>query len=259
MKSLYRAIIAFVLLGLIKLPLETWATTHLRASGALQPPPSLKLRDNLGQMSFAAALGGLRSLVASITYLQGFGAFEEQDWAKVDTYNSLTTQLQPNYDVYWDDAGSRMGLDAASYYRYNESRERLYREQLYRKHVARGIQLLESGLQQLPKSKRLHARLGYFYASRLEPPDHQRAATHYLLAHKYGGLPMLERLAAYEMAKIDTDPAALRQAYTILRRAYDADYGKRIPSVITQLIKLQSLLKIPPWEQIPETLQLRAK
>jgi hypothetical protein len=138
MKARHWAIILFLGLGIAKLPLEQHSTTTLRSAGALNAPTDLGLRENLGQMSFAASLGGLRSLVASITYLQAFAAFENVDWGKVDSLMTLTTRLQPNFSVYWDDAASRMGYDAASYFRYDESRPTLYRNRLYREHVARG-------------------------------------------------------------------------------------------------------------------------
>jgi hypothetical protein len=250
MKKKHLALAVFLGLGLAKLPLEQSATTTLRAANVLSLPTDLGLRENLGQMSFAATMGGLRSLVASVTYLQAFAAFENVDWGKVDSLMTLTTRLQPRFDVYWDDAASRMGYDAASYYRYDESRPTLYRNKLYREHVARGIDILNEGLRHLPASSRLYQRLGEFYARRLEPPDHARAGESFLRCYQNGGLRVYERLAAYEWARTD-DRALQKRAYDILRSAYLR--GIKLPSVITTLKELEKALQIPPWQHIPES------
>ena len=70
MKRQLQALAVFLLLGAVKLPVEEAATCHLREAKLLTKPISISLRESLGQASFAASLGGLRSLVASITYLR---------------------------------------------------------------------------------------------------------------------------------------------------------------------------------------------
>lgn len=274
MKHRRLAILGFLALGVLKLPLEQRVMTTLRAEDVLTPPVDLGLRENLGQMSFAASLGGLRSLIASVTYLQAFAAWEDVDWGKVDSLMSVTTRLQPKFDVYWDDAASYMGLDAASYYRYNESRPTLYRNQLYRQHVQRGIDILEQGLRVLPGSHRLYERLGMFYAERIEPPDHLRAGQAWLAAYRNGALDVYERRAAYEWAQIDSDPRALRASYRILMRWYEKQYRTDslrnlifgridlrtgairapvpLPSVVTTIKTLEHKLNMPPWQRIPD-------
>lgn len=273
MKRLHWAVVCFLALGIAKVPLEQRVMTSLRADGVLTPPVDLGLRENLGQMSFAASLGGLRSLIASVVYLQAYTAWEDVDWAKVDSLMSITTRLQPKFDVYWDDAANYMGLDAASYYRYNESRPTLYRNQLYRQHVKRGIEILEQGLQVLPNSHRLYEKLGMFYAERVEPPDRKRAGEAWLAAYKNGALDVYERRAAYEFAKSD-DPELLRRSYRIMMRWYEQQHRQDnwrnlifgridmrtgdlrkpdvIPSVITTLKTLETKLALPPWQWIPE-------
>ena len=152
MKRRLQAIAILLLLGVLKLPLERAVSTELRGHEMLYAPLDYSARDAVGQMGFAATLGGLRSLVASITYLMGFTAFEEVNWSRVDMLYGLTTMLQPRFDVYWDDAATHMAYDAASYYKYDETRPSLYRKQLYRQHVQRGIDIAEEGLRHLPNA-----------------------------------------------------------------------------------------------------------
>lgn len=256
------ALLVFLLIGILKLPLEHRAQISLRESGCLRPPASFSLRENLGQMAFAASLGGLRSLVASVVYLQAYTAFERSNWAQVESLHSLTTQLQPNYPPYWDDAATRLAYDAASHFLYDAQRPTLYRHQLYRQYFERGVGFAEAGTTHLPNSKLLHQRLGEFYSrivgspeqKRLTPPDHLKAAEHFLAAHANGALDWTERAAAYELARLEDAPEQWRTAYRILRRTYDQGY--RLPTAINTLIDLENRLNIPPGQRIREAPQL---
>jgi hypothetical protein len=248
MKRKLQALIVFLLLGIGKLPFEQRTVAGLRDHGMLYQPLDYQARDAVGQVGFAAALGGLRSLVASVTYLMGFTAFEEVDWPRVDFLCNITTELQPRFDEYWKDAAEHMAYDAASYYRYNESRPRLYREQLYRQYVRRGIDILNNGLRYLPHSNRLHSTLADLYARRLEPPDHELAGQHYLLAYQNGGLPVNARLAAYEWAQLDNAPARWRTAYAILRDGYNRNL--RMPGMMNYLRMLETKLNVPEPQRV---------
>lgn len=233
--------------GLLKLPLEQNVAESLRRSGMLSQPVDLGLRENLGQMSFAAALGGLRSLVASITYLQAYTEFENVNWGKVDSLFQLTTRLQPNYENYWDEASWHMAFNAASHYQQDTARAPVVRDQLYRHHVQRGIDILNEGLRFLPESGKLWVRLGEIYARRLSEP--KRAADCYLRGFQFGALPIYERLAAYELFKAGDDES-LRRAFDILKRSYAKDI--KTPSVIRHLKLLEEKFAVPPAERIPE-------
>jgi hypothetical protein len=61
-------------------------------------------------MGYAATLGGMRSLVASVSYLQAFIAFENTDWARVESLLTLTSSLQPRLELYWGGGGEPHGL-----------------------------------------------------------------------------------------------------------------------------------------------------
>ena len=245
MKRKLLAIALFLLVGIVKLPLEQRAHSDLRSHDLLYAPLDYSARDAVGQMGFAATLGGLRSLVASITYLMGFTAFEDVNWSRVDMLYGLTTMLQPRFDVYWDDAAGHMAYDAASYYKYDETRPSLYRKKLYRDYVQRGIDIAEEGLRYLPNNKKLHYTLGDFYARRVEPPDHERAGEHYMKAFQNGGMPMLERLAAYQWTQLDNSPERWKQAYAVFKR--DVDAGMKLSAGASNALRiLEKKLNLPP-------------
>lgn len=249
MKRKLAALAVLGAFGLLKLPLEQQVTESLRQSGALSKPVDLGLRENLGQMGFAAALGGLRSLVASVTYLQAYTEFENVNWGKVDSLFQLTTRLQPNYENYWDEASWHMAFNAASSHAQDTTLAPVVRHKLYRDHVQRGIDILHEGLRFLPESGKLWVRLGDIYARRsLEP---KQAAQCYLRGFTHGALPVYERLAAYEFFKAGDDES-LRTAYGILQRSYRQ--GVRTPAVIRHLKLLEEKFAVPSGERIPEPL-----
>jgi hypothetical protein len=249
MKRLWRPLLAFLVLGCLKLLPEQKATHYLRELGVLSQRLDFGLRENLGQMGFAASLGGLRSLVASITYLQAFNAFEKVDWAEVDSLMSLTTSLQPRLDLYWKEATERMAYDAASYYEHDTSRPELYRYSLYDKHVARGLDLVKRGLSFNPQSYRLHELTARLYESRQRPPNYRAAAYHYREAFVQGALPYTGRFAAYNLVKLN-EPEADRTAYRYLKASYDL--GSRTPTHLKNLRLLEQRLKVPTPERIKD-------
>ena len=256
MRPKYLALALFLLLGVAKLPLEQSIAQQMRESGSLAHAMDLRLRDNLGQMAFAATLGGLRSLVASLTYLQAFTAFERSNWAQVESLHRLTTQLQPRYAPYWDDGSTRLAYDAASFYLYDTSRPTLYRNQLYRQNFENGVNFAEEGLQHLPDSKQLHERLAEYYfrlagtadQKALCPPDYRKAGEHYLKAWENGGLPVRRLFAAYAFSRVTDAPDLWKHAYHILMDFYNRGY--RSPTSVSTIKELEKKLQITDSSRI---------
>jgi len=257
MKRRLLALAVLVVFGLVKLPLENAATHSLRSSRLLSKPIDLSLRESLGQMGFAASLGGLRSLVASITYLQAFTAFENVDWAKVDSLFQLTTRLQPGYGKYWVEASWHMAYNAASSYLLDTKVRPAIRHQLARNHVQRGLDILDEGLRFSPNDPGMWVEMGNIYARRglniiteqWESMDAKKAGECYLTGFKNGALPVYERLGAYELLRAD-DIESTRTAYDILKRNYD--HSKRTPGLIHNLKLAEEKLNIPAAQRIPD-------
>lgn len=248
MKRLLQALAVLLILGVAKLPLEQAATHQFRAAGLLSAPLELGMRENLSQMGFAAALGGLRSLVATITYLQAYHEWENVNWAKVDSLLQLTTSLQPGYSNYWDDASWQMAYNAASYYLYDEKLQPMVRGRLYEEHVRRGIAILKEGLRHLPEDVRLWNSLAEIYERRSHEPE--LAAEAYLQVHRISGNNRYRRFAAYQYAQ-SAKPELWRRAYDMLRESYQ-DVRQRTPSLIDTLKTLEERLNIPTMQRIPD-------
>ncbi|MCB1228166.1 MAG: hypothetical protein KDK99_20335 [Verrucomicrobiales bacterium] len=241
------AVLLLLGFGLLKLPMERAVSARLNQAELLSPFASLELRENLDQTAFAAVLGGLRSLVASVTYMRAYIAFEDGFWAEVDRLYALTTRLQPRNVAYWDEAAWQMAFNAASHYLHDKGTREYTRGALYQQYIDRGIEILREGLRYNPDSPRLWGALGDIYARRKREP--LPAAEAYLKAEADGGPAYYQRLAAYQLLQAP-DRESWVKAYELLRATYDA--GKKFPSVIDGLHELERRLKIPPDQRIPE-------
>ena len=247
MKRQLQALAVILVLGAGKLPVEEVATCYLREARLLTKPISISLRESLGQASFAASLGGLRSLVASITYLRAYREWENINWAKVDSLFQITTRLQPTYFNYWDEASWHLAFNAASSYLYNQEINPMLRGKLYEEHVQRGIDILKEGLLFLPDEPRLWNSLAEIYERRVHDP--KKAAECYLEVFRISHNDRYSRFAGYQLAQA-SDRESWVKGYELLKTAYDKK--QRPPSVIDQLKNLEERLNIPPTQRIPE-------
>ncbi len=253
MSRKFLGLLVFVVFGFAKLPVEDRVLSSLREQKLIEAPLNLDLRENLGQMGFAASLGGLRSLVASITYLQAYVAFEDVDWGRVDSLMTLTTRLQPHEPEYWSDASWHMAYNAASNYMNNQELRFAIRNKLFRDYIQRGIDILDEGLRYLPNNPQLLTRLGDIYRDR--QVDHRKAAECYLAAAAHGAKSYYERMGAYQLVLLD-DRASWEKAYAILKKEYDEhkavydrkDMGRS--SVMRDLPILEQRLNIPADQRI---------
>lgn len=251
MKRKLQAIAVIVLFGIAKLGIEQRSTAALRDMKLRYTPMDLGMMENIGQAGFTASLGGLRALVASITYMQAYAAFENVEWGKVDTYFTWTTRLQPREASYWDEASWHMAYNAASYYQRDQSRPPGMREELFKAHIARGVEILRAGLEYNPENSRLWGRLGDVMSQRVG--NMSEAAEDYFLAAKYSPpgqrAEMFKRQAGYKFAEA-SDPVSWKRGYDLLKDAYD--HGWKVPGVIIGIKTLEPKLQIPLPQRIAD-------
>jgi hypothetical protein len=247
MKRKLQALLVILLLGVVKLPVEEAATRYLRGVKLLSPPLDLSVRDSIGQMGFAASLGGLRSLVASLTYLQAYDAWANVDWARVDSYFRLTTSLQPRYDKYWDEAAWHMAYNAATNYLGRQELNPAVRGKLFHDHIQRGVDILQEGLRVLPESTRLWNTMAEVYERRVVDPT--KAGHAYLKVYELAKDIRYARLAAYQYASTN-DPVLWQKAYDLLKVSYDQN--KKTPSLLNVMKQLEQKLDVPVGQRIKE-------
>lgn len=226
------ALAVLIVFGFLRLPIESGIAKDLRALHFSDTDLDLSMREQLGQGMFVASIGGFRSLIASVLYLEADVQFGHQEWAKVEGTYGIITRLQPRSSHYWDAAHWHMAYNAFGYYqRMAASEKDTWKEwQMTHKlapyYLKRGRELLEDGIRHNPDSYVLYRAMGDLMRAKYR--DECAAADWYLrgsqLSYARG---FMHRLYLYAVSKC---PERAEEAYAALRKAYDE--GSRTPTVI---------------------------
>src|SRR5512133_1396730 len=82
-----------------KLKLES-DLTHQRVAAA--GPLNIDVRERIGQTAFVAVLGGFRSVIADLLFIDAHAAWERTDWTHLLLRLRQATELQPHAIMFWD-------------------------------------------------------------------------------------------------------------------------------------------------------------
>ncbi len=236
-----------LLFGLARLPVEHALAAGHQSAHLRTAKLDLGLREQIGQLSFVAALSGFRSLVAAFLWIEAHTAWEQTAWGRMAGLFESVTTLQPRSLIYWDLASWHMAWNASIAARENPAEPseflRLRAEREYHK---LGRSLLERGIANNPDSYLLEERLGIILRDKFT--DHSAAADAFNRAASLPGAPAyLKRMAAYELA---TTEGREREAYDHLRAIFELGEEERLPRVLTLLHELEEKLGIPAAERL---------
>ncbi len=248
-----RAVIAVVLLllfGAARLPYEIHLQKLQHQAGFNSTSLDLPLRQQLGQMSFVAALSGFRSLVAAILYIDAYDTWQKLEWGRLAGLLQTVTTLQPKSIVYWDMAAWHMAWNASIAALENKAQpSKILREREQRKYWELGKKFYEDGLRNNPDSAELWKNLAVLERDKFE--DHAAAAKAFETSStKPNAYPYVRRFAVYELAKI---PGREHEAYDRLKALYAEGRSERSPTLIHLLKQLEEKLGIPADQRIKET------
>ncbi|MGB0993831.1 MAG: hypothetical protein ACPG32_15355 [Akkermansiaceae bacterium] len=239
--------------GAAKLRFEHTLTADMRESQLLQPKLKTNLQAQVGQTSYAVALGGLRSAVAAFMNLKAFNHFDQLDWIKLEeTYNTIT-ELQPKGTYYWDTGAWHLHTNAAVYYQENEDLHPLRRYELHKQYVIKGSDLLEEGVKQNPDNWRLHVALAKVWSDYYKYPDLPRTIKHYEDAIACKSMPaslrkMYTRFLFYTMTRV---PDRHEEALAMGRELFK-DSRNHLPNLVCCIYALQHTLNVPENQRIPD-------
>lgn len=236
-----------VLFGLARLPVETSLDASQRQAHLRTATLDLGLREQIGQLSYAAALSGFRALVAAFLWIEAHTAWEQTAWGRMVGLFQSVTSLQPRSLVYWDIASWHMAWNAAVAARENPGEpSEFLRMRAEREYQKLGRDFLERGIANNPDRYVLHERLGTLLRDKFA--DHCGAADAFSRAAAMDGAPAyVKRLAAYELAAC---PGREKEAYERLRTIYLMGEKERLPRVITLINELEEKLAIPPADRL---------
>ena len=246
--ALWAAVLAALLLfGLVRLPLEKSLDEAHRAANLRTASLDIGLREQIGQLAYAASLSGFRSLVAAFLWIEAHTAWEQTAWGRMAGLFQSVTSLQPRSLIYWDLASWHMAWNASIAARENPKEpSEFLRRRAEREYHELGRDFLLRGIANNPDGYLLHERLGIMLRDKFQ--DHCGAADALTeAADKPGAPPYVKRLAAYEIAAC---PGREREAYEKLRAIYLLGEEERLPRVITLINELEAKLGIPPADRL---------
>lgn len=240
--GIWVAVAGLIVFGLARLPVERSLESAQRAANLRTAGLTLGLREQIGQLSYAAALSGFRSLVAAFLWIEAHTAWEQTAWGRMAGLFESVTSLQPRSLIYWDLASWHMAWNASIAALQNpQEPSEFIRQRSAREYQRLGRDFLERGILNNPDSYLLRERLGILLRDKFA--DHCGAADAFARgAAMDGAPPYLNRMAAYELAAC---PGREREAYEKLRGIYLLGPEQRVPRVLSLLGELEDKLAVP--------------
>jgi len=225
-----------------KLNLESGFSHEVYTAG----PLTVHVRERIGQSAFIAVLGGFRSVVADLLFIDGQAAWERTDWTHLLLRLRQVTELQPHMLMFWDVAGWHMAWNASIAAANDQSKPPAGRQRLSREYIELGRDFLKRGVANNSDKPQLYEALARLYRDRLH--DHLQAAENFYKASQLPGCASYdERFSAYELSYCE---GRERDAYTRLRALYDRGQKERLPTLIARLKRLENVLNVPPDQRI---------
>ena len=240
--------VVFILLfGALRLPFEVRLDEEQRQAYFRGAKLDLELRERVGQMGFLAALGGFRSILAAIFWIEGHNAWERLEWGRMAGLFQTVTALQPRSTLYWDMAGWHMAWNASIAALNDESQpSEALRIRAQRQYFDLGRDFLERGIRNNPDRSVLFERMAVLLRDKYE--DHCGAAEMFAKAAELPDAPpYMARFAGYSLAKCEGREL---EAYHLLRNLHEKGESQRLPSLVRYLGELEEKLGIPFEERI---------
>src|SRR5438477_3028347 len=108
-----KSLLLLILLVGMGLPIKLRLESDVSRDYGVAEPLSLGLRESIGQSGFAAVLGGFRSVLSDLLFIDAHAAWERTDWRALLLRLRQTTELQPHVTLFWDIAGWHMAWNAS--------------------------------------------------------------------------------------------------------------------------------------------------
>jgi hypothetical protein len=228
--------------GGLRLPLEEALTKDFQKEGLLSAPLDIHLRDKIGQNSWAIALSGLRTLVATFAHLQATGYFNDWAWTDVEDSMETAVELSPEGPYYWDMGAWHMAYNAASWYRLDSGLPPLRARAEQRRWIEKGRDFYRRGIANNPGDWQLYSLLGQLLSDPRREPDDRAAAEAFRKAVATGKAPPhIHRQRFFAEARAGADPAVMLDAVRSLLETQ----GNRVPTLLCLRYTLEYQLHEP--------------
>ncbi len=201
-RKYYVLVIALLVMGGIRLPMENAISGELRDLGLHREQLDISTRDKIDQTTYAAAIGGMRTLVATVLSLHAHTLFGEQRWDELSQTYGAIVDFAPRTRYYWEAGAWHMSYNAASHYIHDSSISSHRRRAYWRSYVRRGRDFLELSIRNNPEDWSLHASLAHMLRDPNKLPAFEdRDASMLLAAESYGRAAELGSLTPKRMRR----------------------------------------------------------
>ena len=244
-----------IVFGLFKVPFEVKTEEVMREEGLLPPNIELTDRNRIGQAGYAAALGGLRDVLATYNYLKAYNQYAKNDTYEMEqTLNTVVT-LQPRSDFYWEMACYYLAYNTFSNIRDDQSLAPIQRHNMSQEFLAKGLEYLHRGIAIIPGSYRIGMEMMRLYSDSYRYPNYEKAVAAGEMLMRDGVLDANQTLLAwgeyvYNLALV---PGREHDAYSEAVKLYKvSNLLQRVRTQRVLIYILQDVLMIPEEQRIPE-------
>lgn len=243
------------LFGFIKVPLEIKIENEMREDDILPPKIDIVDRNNIGQAGYAAALGGLRDIIASFSFLEAFNKLAEKDWFETERLFNKVTTLQPRSEHYWDSAGYNLAYSAQNNIISDLRLEPYERLRRAKEIVVKGDTFFQRGLKYLPGNYQLQMNRMRLNQDHYRYPDFKKSHEAISELVKTPDLKGSEYYIAtsnyvYVLSAMNGNEAhAYKETFNIYK---SRDVATRIPSLRVLLYVLQDTTFVKTEQRIAE-------
>lgn len=167
--------VVILLVGFFKVPYEVKVEKELREDEILPPKISIEDRNNIGQAGYAAALGGMKDIISSLSFLEAFNSLADLDWFETDRLFNKVVTLQPRSEHYWHAAGYHLAYTAQMSISSDPNLEPSERLKNTKDIIRKGDDYLKRGLQALPGNQKLSSTRIMLLRDHFRYPDAEKA------------------------------------------------------------------------------------
>jgi len=241
------ALAILIAFGIVRMPVESRLEDTQKSLHYHGAKLNLDVRQQLGQLSFVAALSGFRALVADVLWLEVHSAWERTEWGRLKVLCDTITALQPRNMMFWDMAAWHMAYNASVAAREDKSQpQEALRLRAEREYWKLGEDFLVRGIQNNPDHAFLYEALARVYREKFK--DHLRSSEYFDKAGTFpDAMAYTHRFAAYELAEV---PGREREAYDRLKALYLKGEDEHLPTLVRLVGELEEKLNVPAADRI---------
>ncbi|MEM9227322.1 MAG: hypothetical protein AAGA45_05085 [Verrucomicrobiota bacterium] len=245
------SLLVLILAGVVLSVLQQPAWKDVRQ---YQPELNLeKVEGALGQGLMIGLLGGFRTIIADLVFIQANSTWERKERAETEALLRLTTAIDPRPLFFWIN-GSRMIAYDMPVWRIREAGgfdavPRSVQDRIMKEQAERGLNYINEARAYHPDDYRIPLENGQVIYNKIK--DTERALPFYLEAYRSDGPDFAGRIYAELLRQLDRND----EAYTFYRQQLtelSPDTPPQQKAIVVERIReLEEELNVPALKRLP--------